>query len=157
MGKIKIIRKSDIIPAVCLVYAGYLAGAGLKPGGDLVSWLDFETELVNGMPGSFFRTGYWNRYTPWAVLLCEACYFFYVWLYRLERYGLMPGETYGTAAFVPPQTVSEKIRDRGMDARKKKRPESDFYWVSEDGTCHEGRYHRLEAYIKKWKGVKKHG
>lgn len=158
MEKIKIIRKSDIIPAVCLVYAGYLAGAGLKPGGNLISWLDFETKLINGLPESFFQTGYWNRYTPWAVLACEMCYFLYVWIYRLERYGLMTGETFGTAAFISPQSVSEKIRDRGKDSRGKKRPGTDFYWVGPDGTYHEGRYSRLAVQLEKWwKGVRKRG
>lgn len=140
---------------VLAAFFGYLFAAGLHPGADALEWMEYEQEIINGMPGSFFARNYFNRYTVPVIAAFEAAYILYALIYYMENKDLMTGRTFGSAQWADPAGISARIMDKGKDSKGKKRPDSCFYYVDEAGRYYDGRYHKWKNLFKRLRKRKK--
>lgn len=143
------------IISILAAFSGYLFAAGMHPGADVLMWMEYEQEIVNGMPESFFARNYFNQYTIPVIAAFEAAYILYALIYYMENRDLMPGRTYGSAQWADPADINARIMDKCKDSKGKNRPDSCFYYVDEAGGYHDGRYHKWKNLFKRLTGRRK--
>lgn len=152
--KNKALWVQNVLIGILAAYSGYILAAGMQPGADILGWIQYEQEIINGLPGSLFCADYFNRNTILVIAACETAYILYALIHYLENKDLMPGSTYGTAQWADPDDINKRIMDKGRDSKGKKRPDSCFYYVDEEGGYHDGRFHRWKHLFRRLRGGK---
>ena len=105
-GKKKPFWPLIILGAFMAVFVGYLAGGAWSEGATIFTFLS-EFAMVIQSP---FRN-YFNQYTFNAIVITLVLYALIMLMYYTSQRNYMPGKEYGTAKFISPKEVNEKLKD----------------------------------------------